>query len=371
MIMPPNYTSELLSHRPFQSVMGVLALSAVLLLPLHLNAQQPTTAAPSGIGKALIDHREEMRSFIQRIADYVRAQKLGFAIVARDAGELIIKRDVLDEKIISPARTFIRSIDGVMFDGVFAGHQMIGKAPTAETQTAILERIGRAKQSGLNVLSMEYATATQTINNVYKFAMDKGIVSSVAHRATPDLTEIPPYPKRPNAENSNNILALKDVKNFIYLSDPAAFGRQDQFALEIHDNNFDMVIVDPFSGRAPLTKTAVETLKYKKLGARRLVFARMDIATAASYRYYWQPTWAEGNPKWIAAPYPGDPDRYFVEYWNLGWQDVIFGNPQSFLFGLIAQGYDGVLIEGMRNYLVFEGNIEINKEFAPFGNPAK
>lgn len=369
--MPSMYRSKLLTRYTFQVAISVLTLSVILVLPQRLNAQQPTLEAPINVGKALIDHREEMRSFIQGIADYARAQKRGFAVVARDAGELIVKRDVQDEKIISPARTFIRSIDGVMFDGVFAGYQMIGKAPPAETQTAILERIGRAKQSGLNVLSMEYATATQAIDNVYKFAMDKGIVSSVAHRPTPDLTDVPPYPKRPNAENPNNILALKDVKNFIYLSDPAAFGRQDQFALKIHDNNFDMVIVDPFSGRAPLSRSAVETLKYKKLGARRMVMARMDIATAASYRYYWQSNWREGNPDWIAAPYPGDPDRYFVEYWNPAWQDVIFGNPQSFLFGLIAQGYDGVLLEGMRNYLVYEGNIEINKEFAPLGNAAK
>lgn len=368
--MPSLPQTEIQPQRIFRNAVGVMCLSIAMTLPQTLNAQQGAPA-PVDIGRPLIDYREEMRTFVQRIADYARAQKRGFAVVARDAGELIIKRDVQDEKIISPARTFIRSIDGVMFDGLFAGYQAIGKAPPAEIQAAMLERVGRAKQSGLNVLSMEFATKTVAINNVYKFAGDRGIISSVVHRATPDLTDIPPYPKRPNNENPNNILALKDVKNFIYLSDPASFGRQDQFALKIHDNNFDMVIVDPFSGRAPLSKAAVETLKYKKLGARRMVMARMDIATAASYRYYWQPTWAEGNPSWIAAPYPGDPDRYFVEYWNPAWQSVIFGNPESFLFGLIAQGYDGVLLEGLRSYLVYEGNIELDKEFAPLGNEAK
>ena len=368
--MPSVPISDLPPQRPFLRAFGVLGLGIMLTLPQSLSAQQ-ATPGPVDIGRPLIDHREELRTFVQRIADYARAQKRGFAVVARDAGELIIKRDIQDEKIISPARTFIRSIDGVMFDGLFAGYQVIGKAPPAEIQAAMLERVGRAKQSGLNILSMEFATKTVAINNIYKFAGDRGIVSSVVHRATPDLTDIPPYPKRPNDENPNNILALKDVKNFIYLSDPASFGRQDQFALKIHDNNFDMVIVDPFSGRAPLSKPAVETLKYKKLGARRMVLARMDITSAASYRYYWQPTWAEGNPKWIAAPYPGDPDRYFVEYWNPAWQNVIFGNAESFLFGLIAQGYDGVLLEGLRSYLVFEGNIELDKEFAPLGNEPK
>ncbi len=158
---------------------------------------------------------------------------------------------------------------------------------------------------------------------------------------------------------------MKDVKNYVYISDPAAFGRQDQFALTVQGTNFDLVIVDPFSGRQPLSRRAVETLKYKKLGARRLVFARMDLGTAASYGFYWQPNWSEGNPSWIGAPYPGDPDRYFVEYWNSGWQNLMFGNPQSFVYGLVAQGYDGVVLEGLRNFLAFEGNVEIPVEFAP------
>ncbi len=123
------YRSKLLTRCTFQVAISVLTLSVILVLPQRLNAQQPTLEAPINVGKALIDHREEMRNFIQGIADYARAQKRGFAVVARGAGELIIKRDVQDEKIISPARTFIRSIDGVMFDGVFAGYQMIGKAP--------------------------------------------------------------------------------------------------------------------------------------------------------------------------------------------------------------------------------------------------
>jgi len=265
----------------------------------------------------------------------------------------------------------MRSIDGVMYDGVFLGYKVIGQAPPPEIQTRLLGNIDRAKQAGLTVMTMDYATQPKSIDAIYSAARKRDLVAAVVPHATANLIEIPPYPRRPNAENPKNILALSDVKNFIYLSDPAAYGRQDQFALKIHDTNFDLVIVDPFSGREPLSKKAVETLKYKKLGARRLVIARMDIGTAASYRYYWKQDWREGFPRWIANPYPGDPDRYFVEYWNPEWQQLMFGNPQSYLYGLIAQGYDGVLLEGMRNYLVFEGNVEVEQEFAPLAAAPK
>ena len=318
----------------------------------------------------ILDFREELRTLVQSISTYARTQNNRFMVIARDAGELLIKRDVQDENIISPARTFIRSIDGIMFDGVFAGYQQVGQVSPPEIQQINNARIQRAKRAGLPVLTMDFADKPTEIDNIYRQARSQGIVTMVAHRPTPDLTELPPHPRRPNAENSNNILSMNNVKNFVYISDPGAWGRQDEFALALHGTNYDLVIVDPFSGREALSRAAVETLKYKKLGARRLVFARMDIGTVASYRYYWKPDWREGSPLWIADPYPGDPDRYFVEYWRPGWHDVIFGNDQSFLFGIINQGYDGVVIEGLRSYLAFEGNVEIPQAFAPLEYPA-
>lgn len=332
--------------------------------PLSTSIPLPIQTGP------ILDFREELRTLVQRISTYARSQNNGFMVIARDAGELLIKRDVQDEKVISPARTFMRSIDGIMFDGIFVGHQRVGQVPPPEIQIVAKERIARAKRAGLPVLSMEFTEKPSEIDNVYRQARSQNIIANVVHRPTADLTELPPHPRRPHAENPNNILSIKDVKNFAYIADPGAWGRQDQFALDIHDTNFDLIIVDPFSGREPLSRAAVETLKYKKLGARRLVFARMDISTVASYRYYWQPNWREGSPMWIADPFPGDPDRYFVEYWRLAWHDVIFGNENSFLFGVITQGYDGVVIEGLRSYLAFEGNVEIPQAFAPLEYPA-
>lgn len=327
-----------------------------------LDALAPPTA---GALAPLMDFRQEMRSLIEKIATYARTQNPAFLIVASDPSELIIKRDVQDEKIISPARTFMRSVDGVLFQGVYYGHGAVGKAPPPEVHTEDMERIALAKRNGLTVLALDFATKPTAIDEVYRNARKDGLIAAAAPRPLPELTELPSYPSRPNGENPKNILSMDDVRNFAFISDPAAFGRQDQFAFKLHDTNFDLLIVDPFSGREALSKRAVETLKYKKLGARRLVFARMDIGTAASYRYYWQPDWKEGSPPFISTPYPMDPDRYFVEYWTPEWQQVLFGDNQSYLYGLIAQGYDGVLLEGMRNYLAFEANVELQNEFAP------
>jgi uncharacterized protein (TIGR01370 family) len=174
-----------------------------------------------------------------------------------------------------------------------------------------------------------------------------------------DINALPRFLSRPHRENANHILSFGGVRNFLVIGDPSAFGRQDEFALKIHDTNYDAVITEVFHGRRPLAAQAVETLKYKKLGARRLALARVDIGTAATYSFFWRPEWREGSPVWINAPLPGNPDRHYVQYWNPNWQRLIYGDNNSFLYGVIAdQGFDGVLLAGVEAYRFFEGATE-------------
>ena len=150
--------------------------------------------------------------------------------------------------------------------------------------------------------------------------------------------------------------------DFLALDDTSGFGRQDEFVLEMHDTNFDMLIVDVFHGRKPLTKRAVETLKFKKVGGRRLVLAQLDIGSAASFLYYWQPKWREGSPLWISAPVREDPDRYRVEFWRPEWQRIITGDTESYVYGIIDLGFDGGILGGLDSYRFFEsGGAEVEE----------
>lgn len=371
---------------PIRIPIMALAVLAVFSAPVAHAQQQPGGAPgftriqgqssnepelpPVKLTDSLQDLREDMRGYVQAMATYAHSQKRGFLVIARDALELVIKRDVQDEKKISPAKTFMRSVDAIMQDGVFYGDTVVDQPASKETQPFVLDRLAMVESYGLPVVTMDYARTPRNIDTAYAEAERKKFIPFVAHRPDDQLTEIPPYPSRPFRENPNNILTIRDVKNYLYISDPAAFGRQDEFALRIHDTNYDLIVVDPFSGRDAISKTAVETLKYKKLGARRLVFARIDIATAYSYRYYWRPEWKEGSPSFIAAPFPNDPDRYFVEYWRPEWQQIIFGNENSYLYGIISQGYDGVIVDGLRSFRFFEGGEEALKEFTPLATKA-
>ena len=324
------------------------------------NAAPPPPPPPSG--EVLLDMREEMRKFVISIAQFGRQYRRDFRIIARGGLDLLVKRDDVDENKISPARTYVRALDGLVAEGMFFTERRPGTPPPLERQTEMLNLADYAKNNGVRVFTLDYGNGNEFIDKAHAEAQKRGFVSLVSSRPLLDVSSLPTYPKRPFGENPKSILSLGQVHNFIAVTNSIPYGREDNFALTLHGTNYDMVIVDVFHGRQPLSRQAVETLKYKKIGTKRLVVAQMDIGSAASYKYYWKDDWAEGSPPFINAPHRGDPDRYYVEYWQPGWKKLIAGDTNSYVYGIIRQGFDGVLIDGLDSYKFFEGSGEENDE---------
>jgi cysteinyl-tRNA synthetase len=319
--------------------------------------QVSQTADPS-----LIDLREEMRMFVQSISAYARSQRPNFVVLANGGLDLLVKRDPIEETRVSPARAYMRSLDGIIQEGMFfdvaRGERPFGAPPEEDRQQPLLEKTAYAKRNGLKVFTIDFGKTKAVVDAATKQAQQRKFISHVVDSATTDTFKLPSYPPRPINENPNNILSLDMVKNFAIIRNSAPYGRQDQFALKMHDTNYDLLAVEVFHGRTPLSRQAVETLKYKKIGAKRLVFAYMDIGSAASYYYYWQQGWREGFPFWIASPQRDDLDRYNVQYWQNEWKQIFVGDTNSYVYGLIAQGFDGVIIDGLEAYKFFEGDNE-------------
>ena len=312
--------------------------------------------------EVLLDMREEMRKFVISIAKFGRQYRQDFRIIARGGLDLLVKRDDVDESKTPPARTYVRALDGLIAEGMFFTKQRPGKPPPTERQAAMLNLADHAKNNGVRVFTLDYGKGNKFVDKAHAEAQKRGFVSLVSSRPLLDVSSLPTYPKRPFGENSESILSLSQVRNFIAVTNSIPYGREDNFALTLHGTNYDMVIVDVFHGRQPLSRQAVETLKYKKIGAKRLVVAQMDIGSAASHKYYWKDGWAEGSPRFINAPHRGDPDRYYVEYWQPGWKKLIAGDTNSYIYGIIRQGFDGVLIDGLDAYKFFESGGEENMQ---------
>mgnify|MGYP002632089776 CR=1 FL=1 len=304
---------------------------------------------------ALLDFREQMREMVQKISAYGRSVRPNFVVIVKGSPELLLKIDDIDETKTFPARAFMRSIDGIMIDGLFFGEKEVGVATIPEKLEKNLQLVRMAKKNRLNVMVIDYVNSAEQAEQSYGFNEELGLTPFVAGAKGEELNAIPKFRKYPYRENPKSIISMVDAKNFLYLGDTSGFGRQDEFALKIHDTNYDIIAVNIMHGRTPLSRQAVETLKYKKLGSKRLVLAHVDIGSAAAYDYYWQDGWREGSPSWIAAPLKDNPDRYYVQFWRQEWQNILFGDPNSYIYGLAAQGFDGVILTGLDAYKFFIG----------------
>lgn len=150
---------------------------------------------------------------------------------------------------------------------------------------------------------------------------------------------------------------------------------------------FDLLVVDPDNLKGWRSKTqeaAVDIMRQKPDGSRRLVLAYLSIGEAESYRDYWSKSWVEpvlvgGNsvaaarpaassggrfaappiggatavarqpsrtaPAWLAEENPRWRGNYLVRYWDAGWQALMFGGPQAALDQIVAAGFDGVYLD--------------------------
>jgi cysteinyl-tRNA synthetase len=317
-------------------------------------AQEAPSAGPA---QPFFDVREEMRKFVQDISTFAKSYNPNFVVLTQNGLELVTKQREGDEDRVAPARTYMLSIDAILQEALYYGVPEPDAATKNDRREKLLRFADTATKNGIKVLVMDYARSRAAIDDSYRLSDAKGFVPFVAEVPAPITNDWPAYPERPLNENPSSIVSLNSVENFLYLRDSTPFGRQDEFVLTLHGTNYDMVVVDVFHGRKALSKQAVETLKFKKLGARRLVLAYVNIA-AAAYRYYWGSRWREGSPIWISAPLPQNPDQYFVEYWRPEWQSIISGNTESYVYGVIDQGFDGVVLDGVESYRYFEGGLE-------------
>lgn len=326
---------------------------------------RPLEDAPPPVAppvEAIRDYREEMRQFIQSLATFARRQKRDFVIIVQNALDLLTKAEDGDVLKQAPARTYMRAINGVLVEGISYGRKRFGAATPPERQKKMLALIDQAKRARLKVLAVDYTADRAAVDKAYTFDGKKGFIPFVANAKGQDLNAIPSYPRLPYKENPKSILSMGAVKNFAWIQDSSAFGLEAEYALAMHKNNFDALITGVFHGLNPLSRKAVETLKYKHLGARRLVLAHINIGAAASYQYYWKAHWQEGSPRWINAPVAGNPDQYYVEYWQPEWQKIVTGDAMSYIYGVIRQGYDGVVLDGAEAYRFWEGTLREDED---------
>lgn len=296
--------------------------------------------------------REELRIIIRELARYARARDPDFAILARGGAPLAVRGR--REAVLEAARAaqaglgavdpdspaagvgeissgFVGAIDGLVFDGQFCGE------PPLEAET-----LADLRDLDVALISIDHCVNAEDVAEARRHAAEAGVLLLVDTDDHGRMDSVPA--ERPPGENAGNITDPRQARSAVILEEGRGFGDVSLLVGALRATNHDMVIVNPFAmGGRVLTAQQVAELRYKKLGARRLVVATFNITLAREDAYYWQPKWRLGDPRWMSATVRERPGAHFTEYWDPSWKQHL----GEHFVGLMDLGFDGVLLDGL------------------------
>jgi len=295
-------------------------------------------------------YKDEMRSLVIELAAYARESSPAFIVIPQNGQELI----TVDGNASSAlSADYLAAIDGVGREDLFYGFRRDNAATPDDETERMLEFLFRCEESGVEVLVTDYCSSQDKMDDSYFRNHDNGFASFAAPER--DLNLIPSYPAGPYGMNQENIHTLSEVRNFLYLIDPGEYSSREAFLSGLENTDYDLLLVDAFDmNGGAFSPAELNRLKVKKSGGKRLVIAYMSIGEAEDYRYYWDQTWYDAPPDWLAEENPDWKGNYKVEYWDQEWKDILYGSEGSYLDRILASGFDGVYLDIIDAFEYFE-----------------
>jgi len=294
--------------------------------------------------------KQDMRDFVLGISSYSKAINSNFIIIPQNGHELLTENG---EETGSPVVDYINAIDGVGREDLFYGYDNDNEPTPAADNDYMIAFMDIAEINGVEVLVTDYCWSHSNMDDSYAQNAANAYISFAAdHR---ELDNIPDYPATPYNVNTDNITSLTEAKNFLYLLNPGTFSTKVEFLNAIQNTNYDLVIMDLFfDDSGELIFDDVTSLKTKLNGGSRLIIAYMSIGETENYRYYWNSDWNNNPPIWLEEENPIFEGNFKVRYWDEEWQDIIFGNDNSYLKKILDAGFDGVYLDIIDAFEYFE-----------------
>ncbi len=293
------------------------------------------------------NRRQEMRDFVIGISAYAKSINAGFNIIPQNGIDIVV-----DQKK-NPAVEYLDAVDGHGQEDLFYGYDNDDQVTAASATSEIQSKLAIAMTYNNVILVTDYCSTLSNMDDSYSTNAAADYISFAAdHR---ELDNIPIYPSTIQNENSDDINTLVDAQNFLYLINPEQYTTKADFINAVTATNYDVLIMDFFFHDDSLyTMMEIEQLKNKMNGGKRLVISYMSIGEAEEYRYYWNTDWNTNLPSWINQVNPNWPGNFKVKYWESEWQDIIYGNDDSYLKKILDAGFDGVYLDIIDAYEFYE-----------------
>jgi len=286
--------------------------------------------------------KQKMRDFVIGISNYAKASDADFIIIPQNGVELV---SGTGEEDGYPDTAYVNAIDGNGQEDLFYGYDNDDEVTSSGDNSYLRAFLDKSKNMGKTILVTDYCSTHSKMDASYTKNKSANYVSFAADQR--ELNNIPVYPNPIYGENNAMITHLSDIKNFLYLINPENFSSKTEFIHAVTSTNYDLLIMDLFfnDGETEFTASEIDQLKVKANGGQRPVISYMSIGEAEDYRYYWMSEWNSDMPSWIDSENPDWEGNFKVKYWEKEWQDIIFGNDNSYLHKIISAHFDGVYLD--------------------------
>ena len=278
--------------------------------------------------------------------------------------ELIKSRLADDKKIVQDERMGVILPGPAAEQGPYSNDPGLEIARAAEIRrVSDLESHRRRALRGMaalrtfnrSILSVENCPGQAALDAAYR-ASDRDAVTTFAAINDPHLDQLPKA--RPPHENANPIASLSQVKTWLPMTKGDAFGGREEWLAAMARTNYDALVIDVgWRGVDMFTKADIARLKYKSLGAPRLVLAEMPMGRAFDWRWYWQKGWSAGNPPFLFAVDRTEPGAFVIDPLSPQWLEIL----GKYIAGLIDLGFDGVMMDDIDTYLWFEDIMPLDR----------
>lgn len=278
----------------------------------------------------------KMQDFVINISNYARSYDPDFIIIPQNGTELAFNN-------IDPAEglnsSYMSAISGLGVEELFYND---GYALDSE-RLLMLREIDDSKK----IMVAEYVGSNSNVSDALNRNYDEGFICFPRTANNYDYTTIPDSVPR---SNDNDILSLSEAQNYLYLISTDNYSTKEEMISDIAATNFDVVLIDLFFNEVELSAAEVEQLKVKANGGKRLVISYINIGSAEKFRYYWKDGWGLHHPLWLKRKYEGYDDEFWVKFWKKDWQEIIYGNDNSYMKKIITARFDGAYLDNVEAY---------------------
>ncbi len=296
------------------------------------------------------DYRKDMRDFVENISIYSRFFYSDFLVIPQNGVEIITLNGRADGPI---AESYISRINGVAQEDLFFGYNADNVLTPVSERNYLIGFLDRVKTQDKIVWVIDYCSSPANVDSAYQWNFRKNYVSFAA--PSRELDVIPAYPANPFRFDSASVKNIRSAKNLLFLINSELYPAKSVYLDALDACKYDALVIDLFYKDTALTTADLNRIRYKPSpSVPRIVLCYMSVGEAENYRYYWRPEWNTSPPGWLADENPDWPGNYKVRYWHKEWQNIIYGNNQSYVKKIMEAGFDGVYLDIIDAFEYFE-----------------